>query len=172
MTTQASQRKMAEFTPPSSQLKNKVGSGGLHATVLAKAQAVLDNNRTDFKPLGESFLEDFHQQIRELRNGKAASGHDITEILFTAMLFKSNGAMFQYPLVTRIADKLVSFLDALKNVDMPALEVIEAFYASLKALIVGQIRGDGGTAGQSLFNELTAACQRYNEKYPENISAN
>ena len=50
-------RRKAEFFNPPNLIKQKVGSGGLNEEILNKAQAMLENNTVDFRPLGEMYLD-------------------------------------------------------------------------------------------------------------------
>ena len=153
----------AEFIKPPNRLKEKVGSGGLSEDILNKAQALLENNAVDFLPLAEVYLSSFMNGIEA---AKSYHPHDdleqcIAQMLYPGMQLKANGGMFQYPLVTRIADKLIQFLEVLESVDIEAIEIILAFHTTIRAVVLGKIKGDGGQHGEDLMGALNEACMRY-----------
>jgi len=91
----------------------------------------------------------------------------IAAILFPAMQLKANGGMFHYNLVTSISDRLIQFLEVIDEIDPDAIEIVMAFHTTIRAILLGQIRGDGGQRGSDLMNALVDACYRYFEKYPD-----
>ena len=165
---QQTPRRKAEFIKPPNLLKDKVGYGGLSDSILQKAQGLIENNKFDFRPEGEKILEAMLFAMTEARRpGERTPETIITGILFHAMLLKTNGGMFHYELVTKIADRLVQFLEVVDKLGEPELEIIEGFYTTLRAVFIAEIKGDGGSKGQQLYAALVDACMRYFEKYPQ-----
>lgn len=166
---QMTPKRKADFFMPPNHLKMKVGNGGLSEDVLNKAQALLENNTIDFRPLGELYLESITRGMEQARNKAPETNPEniITTILFPVMQLKANGGMFHYELVTRIADRLIQFLEVVEELDADALEIVQAFHTTIRAILLGQIRGNGGQRGDELMNALVEACYRYFEKYPE-----
>ena len=157
-----------EITPPNF-LKQKVGSGGLDEKILEKAQKLVEKNTVDFKPYALEFLDSLESTIAEINNSNSAFTDEdcVNMMLYSAVQLKANGGMFRYQLVTEIADLFTRFLETLKapkSLSQPALEMINGFYTSLKAIIYSEIKGNGGTDGQELLTELKAAWQRYLDK--------
>ncbi len=162
-------RRKAEFVTLPNTLKAKVGGGGLSENILNKAQALLENNTTDFRPLGEMYLDALAKGMQGAKAITSDSEHTeeiITDMLYPAMQIKANGGMFHYPLVTTIADRLINFLEVIERADDDCLEIIQAFHTTLRAILVGQIKGDGGQRGRELDDALKDACFRYFEKHP------
>lgn len=162
-------RRRAEFIRPPNTLKAKVGSGGLSDEIIDKAQALLESSSVDFLPLAEMYLD---SMMRGIERAKTANGGDDSETLIAGMLYpgmqlKANGGMFHYPLVTRIAGKLIGFLEVIDEPDIEAIEIVLAFYTTIKAVVHGRISGDGGRHGVELLNALADACARYFEKHPD-----
>lgn len=163
-------KRKAEFFPATPQLKVKVGQGGLTDDILDKAQALLASNTVDFRPLGEMYLESMMRgvsKVKELPDMQTRDEFLISAILFPAMQLKANGGMFHYHLVTQIADRMIQFLEVIECVDADALEIVQAFHTTIRAILLGQIKGDGGQRGKELMDALNAACYRYFEKYPD-----
>lgn len=163
----------AEFIKPPNILKAKVGSGGLSDDILDKAQKLLAENTVDFQPLGEMYLEGLARGMQEARENIADPDHErlIPGMLYPAMQLKANGGMFHYPLVTTIADTLIQFLEVIERVDEEVLEIVQGYHTTLRAVIQGRIKGNGGPRGQELYKALIDACDRYFEKHPDNKSS-
>ncbi|MFN3701311.1 MAG: hypothetical protein ACK4VI_07310 [Alphaproteobacteria bacterium] len=156
-------RRKAEFINPPNTLKAKVGSGGLSEDILDKAQSLLENNTVDFIPLGEMYLASLMKGIESSRDAHPDDDkeHLIVAMLYPAMQLKANGGMFHYQLVTKIADKLIHFLEVVEKPDTECLELVMAFHTTIRAVILGRITGDGGRHGAELMDALSDACLRY-----------
>ena len=163
-------RRKAEFFNPPNHLKRKVGTGGLSEDILNKAQAMLENNTVDFRPLGEMYLDALTKGVELARTPPKGMETEniIAGMLYPATQLKANGGMFHYPLITSIADKLIQFLEVIAKADAESLEIIQAYHTTLRAVLLGQIKGDGGMHGAELMQALVNACYRYFEKHPQN----
>ena len=163
-------RRKAEFIKPPNTLKSKVGSGGLSEAILDKAQELLENNSVDFLPLAEMYLSALMKGIERGKGLTKDSDPEqvIASMLYPAMQLKANGGMFHYPLVSRIANRLVHFLEAVETIDIDAVEITLAFHTTMRAVVLGRIAGTGGKHGEELFIALDEACMRYFERAPDN----
>jgi hypothetical protein len=162
-------RRKAEFIKPINTLKSKVGYGGLDDEILNKAETRLENNAVDFLPMAETCLAALMRGIEQARHH--VPGED-GEALIAGMLepatdLKAGGAMCGYPLVTRIANKLIQFLEAIAEPDKDAIEIVLAFHTTIRAVLTGRTTGSGGKNGDELVQTLEAACRRYFEHYPD-----
>ncbi len=166
-------KRKADFYNPPNHLRKKVGTGGLSEEILNKAQALLENNAVDFRPLGEMYLDALLKGIELARTPPAGTKPEtvISAMLYAATQLKANGGMFHYHLITKIADKLIQYLEVISQVDDESLEIIQAFHTTLRAVLLGQIKGDGGMHGAELMAALVNACYRYFEKHPESRPA-
>lgn len=164
-------RRKAEFIKPPNILKAKVGTGGLSDEILDKAQELLENNTVDFLPLAEMYLDTMMKGIEIAKNASSSDNQEevIAGILYPGMQLKANGGMFHYQLVTVISDKFIQFLEVVEEADIEVIEIALAFHTTIRAIVMGRIKGDGGAHGQDLMQALEDACMRYFEKYPENI---
>lgn len=154
-----------EINPPNF-IKQKVGSGGLDIKVLEKAQKLIDNNSVNFRPMAEQYLSQIENVVSEFKQKPAQVKHTdfINRLIAPTMQLKANGGMFHYELVTQISDMFTHFLESLKEIQPDALEVINGFYTALRAIIISEIKGDGGKDGQELVKELESAWKRYNQR--------
>lgn len=160
-------RRNAEFIKPPNMLKTKVGSGGLGDEILDRAQDLLENNTVDFQPLAEMYLSTLMKGIELAKEADPDDDQEyvISRMLYPGMQLKANGGMFHYPLVTRIADKLIQFLEVIEHADIEAIEIVMAFHTTIRAVVMGRVSGDGGKHGAELMRALNDACMRYFDKY-------
>jgi hypothetical protein len=156
----------AQFIDYNNDLKQKVGNGGLSDDILNKAQAVIEENRVDFVPMAQKFLSALREAINtaEEMGNHIESAPIITAMINPTMHLKANGGMFNYSLVSQIAARLIHFLEVIEDMDEDAIEVVKGFYTALRALVIGQVRGEGGKSGEELYNALNEACYRYFEQ--------
>ncbi len=159
-------RRRAEFIKLPNTLKAKVGDGGLSEDILKKAELLLENNTSEFGPLGEMYLVALAKGIEQSKSVRDIEYNEyiISTMIYPAMQLKANGGMFHYQLVTRIADQLIQFLEVIEYPDIEAVEIILAFHTALRAIVTGRIKGDGGKYGNDLSRALNDACVRYFEK--------
>lgn len=160
-------RRSAEFIKPPNMLKTKVGSGGLSDDILDKAEDLLESNTVDFQPLAEMYLVSLMKGIELAKEADLDDDQEyvISRMLYPGMQLKANGGMFHYPLVTRIADKLIQFLEVIERVDIEVVEIVMAFHTTIRAVVMGRVSGDGGRHGIELMRALNEACTRYFDKY-------
>lgn len=151
----------AELISPPNRLKEKVGSGGIDENVLNKAQALLENNTVDFKPIASMLMELLAEAVTDAKNGNIKGETAIEAMIYPAMQLKAQGTMFHYPLVTEISNILVNFLETVTTVDKDVLDLVVAHKMSINAVLASQIKGDGGKVGKDLRDALMDACNRY-----------
>lgn len=151
----------AELISPPNEIKQKVGSGGLDETVLAKAQEMLESNTEDFAPVAAGLMEAMNDAIQNARSGAAKGEPAIEALIYPAMQLKAQGGMFKYPLVTEICNILVNFLETVTDLDKDVLDIATAHRRAVHAVIAGKIQGDGGKTGKELKDALMDACNRY-----------
>lgn len=164
-------RRQAEFIRPPTELKEKVGTGGLGNTILAKAQEMLEHNSIDFSPLAEMYLNTLSKAIENARGIIPVRDHHetaITIMIYPAMQLKANGGMFKFPIVTMLADKMVQFLEVIDTIDTDVVDLVEAFIITIRAVLASKIHDNKHPQGQELLSALDGACRRYFTRHPEN----
>ena len=63
---------------------------------------------------------------------------------------KGQGGTFGYPLITTFADSLFQFTDAGARQTDNYVQIVQAHIDSIRAVVAGEIRGDGGQTGREL----------------------
>ncbi len=159
--TEPKKLRRAELISPPNRIKEKVGSGGLDETVLFKAQALLENNTVDFKPIAGMLMDVLNEAIHDAKSGSTKGEAAIESMIYPAMQLKAQGSMFHYPLITEISNILVNFLETVRDADKDVVDIVVAHKMSINAVLASQIKGDGGKVGKELREALMDACNRY-----------
>lgn len=156
----------ARFINPPNLLKQKVGSGGLSKDILQKAQKLLEENNIDFPPIGDNYLERLRIGIENAQTPPKNIEPEqlLAGMIYPSMQLKANGGMFHYELVSKISERIVLFLEVVDEADDDVIEIVQAYYTTIRAIFFGKMTGDGGARGTELSKALEDACQRYFEK--------
>lgn len=159
-------KRSVEFIQVPTDIKDKVGSGGLDRKIIETAQKIIEKNDVDFIPIAQRHLSALREGIRLARTQRDRFEIDglLATIAQPTIQLKANGAMFGYPLVTKITDLMIRFVEVLEDLDEDAMDVIQGFSTALNAVIIGEMRGFGGEDGKQLYKALEDACQRYFQK--------
>ncbi len=165
-------KREAKFFSPPNILKAKAGAGGISDTILDRAQDLLENHTADFTPLANIYIKQMKEGIDEAAAlGKPTSSDKaLGKIIMPCVQLKANGAMFHYPLVTRIADRFVQFMEVVERLDEETIDISNAFLTALNIVITGKIKTDGAAHGEALVEELNSACMRYFDKHKSTLN--
>lgn len=155
------------FIKPPNILKQKAGIGGFDEKLVTKSQEFIEKVEVDFIPYAERYLNEFSKGINEAANNNDNFARAREKIIRPVMQLKANGGMFQFHLVTEVADIALQFLEAVDNdnVNADTIEVLRAHENTLKVIIANKLKGNGGAEGFKLVQELDKACKRYFTKY-------
>jgi hypothetical protein len=153
----------ARIVTPLNVLKQKIGSGGIDAATLAKAEQVLENNTIDFKPIAKELLAELDASIESARkNQKMKDEAYIEAIIYPAAQFLALGTLFHYPLISDISDNLINFLETVvPPPTQETLEIVIAHRMAIFAALHNNMMGRNPPQGAELKRQLTDACQRY-----------
>ncbi|MCE7887865.1 MAG: hypothetical protein DYH13_10245 [Alphaproteobacteria bacterium PRO2] len=155
------------FIKPPNVLKQKVGIGGFDEKLIARSQEFIEKVEVDFIPYAEKYLQDFSRGVKAAAGSNDNFSKVRNDIIYPVMQLKANGGMFQYQLVSEVADIALQFLEAVDNdtVNNETLDVLRAHEKTLKVIIANKLKGSGGQEGFRLIQELDKACKRYFSKY-------
>lgn len=154
---------MTRIVKPKNTLKEKVGDGGFDPEDIKKAQATIEENVVDFRPIAKRYLGEIKTALNDevIKND---SDHLYSILLDQLTQLRAQGAMFQYPAITMLTDTVVDLLDSLKGVDDTILEIINSYEQSAMLLLAKDIKSDKDKICQALVKELAQVCQKYKEK--------
>jgi|GEM_PF-503224 len=146
-------------------LKAKVGTGTIDAKKIERAQKVIDHNDVDFTSYALVFLNKIQAATIDYRKGGAADRESLArrraELAHLVMQIKANAGMFGYPLLSMLAERLLTFLESIEAVDDDVVAIVEACHTTFNLIIANRLKGDSGTYGQELSTELRDAIMRY-----------
>lgn len=155
------QSSVAQLINPPQRLKEKLGSGGLDKSIIAKAQQQLESNTVDFKPIGAHLLGMLDKTLQDIHSGKLRGKAAVKSLLYPVMELKAQGTMFHYPLITDISDTLINFLETVTEVNSDVLSLVNGYKMAATAIFSKGLKGNGGTAGNELRATLSDAYNRF-----------
>ncbi len=161
MTIEMTESKEPKVIKANYMLQNKVGAGPLDRNAVDRCQDVMDNNDVDFAPLGMEYLNKLKEAIDKTKSGDLTKDQAVQAMTEPVMQLKANAATFRYTLIGNLANVMLSFLEAVSEIDKVVIEIVDAHYKTLTAIVMKKMQGDGGAAGKQMEEELKAACKRY-----------
>ena len=105
----------------SQMLQAKVGTGPLDERVVEKCQEIIDNNEVDFAPLAMEYLDKLSEAVKGIKSGDLATKAAVHSLTAPVMQLKANAATFKYTLIGNLANVMLSFLEAIKELDDDAI---------------------------------------------------
>lgn len=157
--------KKAKFHNPPNKLREKVGYGGLEPTRLERAETFIEENQLDFTPYADTLIKRLDGVIRDIKSDDMSHEEGRGALIRSIMEIKANGGMFQFMLLSEIADVILNFLENIDEINEDAMNIIDAHQNALKIIVANKLTGSGGREGKAISMELYAACNRYYEKY-------
>lgn len=142
-------------------LQAKVGSGPLDEKTVEKCQEVIDKNDVDFTPLAKQYLDQLAVAIQKAKGQEIQLDEAVALMTQPVMELKANATIFKYDLIGNLANVMLSFLEAVRELDKTVLEIVDAHHKTLSAIVAKKMKGDGGKYGKHLEHELKDACKRY-----------
>ena len=152
---------MAKLVKPKNRIKAKVGTGGFDEEKIEKAQNVIKENKVDFSPIAEKFLDELDDV---LGNDDLQDKERFSMMLDPLMQLKAQGTMFNYSSITVTTFVVVEFLDEKQKVDHTIKEIIKAYSQTIRTLLKLELRDSEDKTCQLLVNELSKVCERYSKK--------
>lgn len=142
-------------------LQNKVGLFAVDAETLAKSQNVLDKNNFKFAPIALMFLAQLRDGLGIVKAEEFTNRRSIERLTDPVMQIKANARIFKFELLGDLASIMLGFLENMNELDSDSIAIVEAHHRTLLHIINDDLQGDGGKIGDSLRDELNAACKRY-----------
>jgi len=155
--------KDVKFITPPNKLKKKVGGGGVPKDRIEKAQDHIVNNTVNFVPQAQEFISEVTKLCKDAQNANTTITQD--QLAKPIMNLKANGGMFQYDLITDVADICLTFTEEIETINPDAINVITAHVNTIQIIIKNDMKGNGGPEGKLLIKELQKACNRYFKKH-------
>lgn len=157
-------KKKAKIIKADYGLRQKIGRGPLDGKLVKKCQEVMEATKADFAPQARDYLKQLEASIKKCQAGELEGSEALEALGNPVMLLKGHAAMFRYPLISRLANIMLGFLEVVEKIDPDVLEIVEAHRVTLKTIVSSKLEGDGGQRGAKLQGELKDACARYFKK--------
>ncbi len=144
-------------------LRAKVGPGkGVDPARLKEAARVIENLSDSFIARIKQDLASIDEQVAIFEGGadpdaKAAAIEKVFSIVHE---LRGEAGTFGYGLASRIGNMLCVYIDSLPQHRDADARIVRHHCDSLRAIVAGGIKGDGGDVGQALLNDLHALVRR------------
>lgn len=126
---------MEIFMPPN-MLKAKMGSGGIDAAAIARAEAAVEEIKSDFPAWMQSDVEKLTQRHAEF---VAAKSPELRSALHRAANdVKGHAATFGYPLAARVAASLCDLLES----ELRPAPLVTAHVDAIRVIVRDQVRDE------------------------------
>lgn len=144
-------------------LKQKVGNGGIDEDKLHNAQRLIDECSADiFIPMARELVAIIAELVSLGRqNADTVDEKSIEDLGASLVQIRANGSMFRYPLMTRIAENALHFLQYVPLLDDYAYDVVLAHHDAMAVVLDARLEGPVGPHGERILLELSQVCARY-----------
>lgn len=143
-------------------LQSRAGTGLLSADKIQDAEATIRNQTTDFTSAAKNILAGIDRLLTQFSDDRPEVSRQIlADLIDPFMDIKANAGMFGYPVASRLAAIILSFLETIETIDHDVMDILQIHQNTLHQIFNNRLIGSGGVHGDSLETELRAACNRY-----------
>ena len=143
-------RPLEVFMPPN-MLKAKVGTGGLSASMIKRAEAAIEELRGEFAAW---IVDDVNRLVERRDRYQEQSNPDTLGDLYRASHdLKGQASTFDFPLVARVASSLCKLTDEMTSGELP-LPLINAHVDAIKVIVREGVKDPTHQTGTILAGEL------------------
>lgn len=140
------------FIMPPNHIKAKIGGRLPDAAAIARAEAAVEKLADDYLLWIGADIARFDEALAAGRDDASLHKDSIETILRLAHDVKGQGATFNYPLVSRVAQSLCLYLE--HRLECADLRVVSAHVEALRTIVAGKVRGEGGEIGRQIADSL------------------
>ena len=136
---------------PPNMLKAKVGTGGLSASMIKRAEAAIEELRGEFAAW---IVDDVNRLVERRDRYQEQSNPDTLGDLYRASHdLKGQASTFDFPLVARVASSLCKLTDEMTSGELP-LPLINAHVDAIKVIVREGVKDPTHQTGTILAGEL------------------
>lgn len=146
------------------ELQQKVGTGQLDATAVARVQDYLDKVDIDVTADLRASMDVIAANLDEARALSYDREQFLPVISRELMNIKAMSGMFRQMMVCRVSAFVLTFLEDIKKVDNDVLGILAVYLNVVRSLMDRKITDDTNAHGQAFLQEIRAACKRYYDK--------
>ena len=154
---------MAKLMEPPS-LKSKVsGSGAVSAEMLARADDAIAELAVEYPDLAMQDVDTLAELVEKAASDPEQRAQWLEQIFEASDEIRGLGAMFNYPLVTSIADSLCSITEQAETFDDKGVEIARSHLEAMHAVIANRVTGEENEVGQQIAAALEVAVDKHAE---------
>jgi hypothetical protein len=155
---------MAKIIESPLDLKSKVsGSGAISAEMLARADSAIAEIAVEYPSLALQDIDELAALVETAASDQSQRDRWIEQIYEASDEIRGLGTMFNYPLITSIADSLCSITEHAEVIDEKGIEIARAHLEAMHAVIVNKVTGDENEIGQQIASALETAVNKHAE---------
>ena len=148
---------LVQIFPPKT-LRERVGPGaGLNPRLLANAEATVSALQMAYERRIDNDIGALSTTFEAMRR---SGRFDHEQLYLIAHEIKGEGGSYDYPLLTAFGHALCLLVRSRDRLTAEDVETIAAHIAAMRAVIKGQVRGEGGVVGRELAANLEAMVTR------------
>jgi hypothetical protein len=149
--------------PPNNIASRVTGDGKISAEMLRAAEDVVSAHTTMFTSQAKTEVDRLTEIVSKMESNPDIQAKSMTEIYQISHNIKGQGGTFGYQLITDIAASLCAYTENLESGDGTALALIRAHIDAIRAVIIGDMVGDGGEIGQAISSSLGLAVTKLSD---------
>ena len=128
--------------------------------ILREAEASLENMDESFNEFVGGQIKSIRKVVGEMEAHAQDCRHDISSLNGLALELSGLGATFQYPLLTRICQSLMTLLAGRGELNPKVSEAVGAHVDALTYVYAKKLQGEGDASAQSLMDNLAQAIRQ------------
>ena len=125
---------------------------------------MIDDKEAGFTALATKYLDRLEEALKQAQSGTIKKQLSIPAITEPVMRLKAHAATYRYSAIRQLTNVMLSFMDAIADLDEEALEIAEAHHTSLRAIVAKTTIAEAEHESKKLEKELKNACARYFNK--------
>ena len=153
----ADQPKTQLVNPPHPIREKVTGGGDISEEMLQRAGQAVQALSDGFIRNAADDVEKLAQLYEQATADPANRVDAVREIFSVSHDLRGQGATFDYPLLTRVGSSLCSVAESIDPTDDKCFAIIGLHIDALRAIIIRDIKGDGGPIGREIAAGLEKA---------------
>lgn len=147
---------------PPNRLAEKVPSHGGPdlSSIVNEAESALRDLKQDYEVWIREDLETLQTCYRAATESPDAASEMVDKIFSVSQTIKGQGATFEYPLLTMIAESLCKLISVLAANAVSHLELVALHIDSMRVVVDDDLQGTGGERGKELIAMLRVAVEK------------
>ncbi|MBM3569385.1 MAG: hypothetical protein FJX46_11615 [Alphaproteobacteria bacterium] len=134
--------------------KARVMVGRTADDMLKTAEARLDTLKGDFTTIIKKDVDRLAELIKQAEVDLPNRDAHIQMLKKVFHELRGQGGTFGYPLISEVGDSACKYIDASPTMGDAQVKILKAHVDTFKAVVAGNIQGDGGAIGRELMKTL------------------